>query len=189
MLFGGKAEHQDVLPLSPCCLYTSFAVRDEDQCPEAVEVPGDEPTSIQEKSDLLEVVHKNPAPGHRREWWVRLPEADLAFMGRALRNARGGLPTFSSNMIKGMKVLVDFKRSFIFLGEVIQTNSTEIKWWHMIPSHSQWPREWWECQGFFVYQYLSAFKALWADRSTQNPYDECGLFQLTESVKIVLSNR
>lgn len=36
---------------------------------------------------------------------------------------------------KGMKVLVDFKRSFFFWGREIQTNSMETKWWHLTSSH------------------------------------------------------
>lgn len=113
---------------------------------------------------LLPGAHKSLKPSQS---WSRSP------MGRILRSAReDSCLTVLSNMIKRMKMLVDFKRSFVFFfvflvwgfilfcffGEVIPTNSMETRWWYLTPSHPWQLREWWPCLVLvLVFQYLSGY--------------------------------
>ncbi|ELW67458.1 Guanine nucleotide-binding protein subunit alpha-13 [Tupaia chinensis] len=95
-------------------------------------------------------------------------------------------PTIYSNVIKGMRVLVDAREKLhIPWGD----NSNQLNGDKMMAFDTRSPMA---AQGMVetrvFLQYLPAIRALWADSGIQNAYDRRREFQLGESVKYFLDN-
>ncbi|XP_062936637.1 guanine nucleotide-binding protein subunit alpha-13 isoform X2 [Cynocephalus volans] len=95
-------------------------------------------------------------------------------------------PTIYSNVIKGMRVLVDAREKLhIPWGD----NSNQLNGDKMMAFDTRAPMA---AQGMVetrvFLQYLPAIRALWADSGIQNAYDRRREFQLGESVKYFLDN-
>ncbi|KAB1265431.1 Guanine nucleotide-binding protein subunit alpha-13 [Camelus dromedarius] len=95
-------------------------------------------------------------------------------------------PTIYSNVIKGMRVLVDAREKLhIPWGD----NSNQLNGDKMMAFDTRTPLT---AQGIVetrvFLQYLPAIRALWADSGIQNAYDRRREFQLGESVKYFLDN-
>ncbi|KAM9044776.1 guanine nucleotide-binding protein subunit alpha-13 isoform 3-T4 [Megaptera novaeangliae] len=95
-------------------------------------------------------------------------------------------PTIYSNVIKGMRVLVDAREKLhIPWGD----NSNHLNGDKLMAFDTRTPLT---AQGIVetrvFLQYLPAIRALWADSGIQNAYDRRREFQLGESVKYFLDN-